>query len=222
MHTITFISPTALLKRTHIPGALAQVQCIAHFTDIFSLNHVGDIAVIQHTEQSTYQLEQLLGVITQTSATTKIVVVTSHYSNKLAICCYKKGADFCISDRIGAAVLPYLLTKLLSVTKLMQPNIIAYKNISLNKTSGRLEIFATAVLLRRRETQIMSCLLSHKNQTVTRNMIIDYVWRQDFVPAETTLDVYIRRLRIKLGKYNKLLETVRGFGYKANLQALQA
>ena len=58
-------------------------------------------------------------------------------------------------------------------------------------------------------------LLRHQGQTLTRSQISDHVWNFDFDYDSNIVDVYIRYLRNKVDKPfpNKLIHTVRGFGY---------
>ena len=60
-----------------------------------------------------------------------------------------------------------------------------------------------------------SYLLRHQGQALTRSQISDHVWNFDFDYDSNIVDVYIRYLRNKVDKPfpNKLIHTVRGFGY---------
>jgi DNA-binding response OmpR family regulator len=69
------------------------------------------------------------------------------------------------------------------------------------------------VALRRRETQILACLARAMGRVVSRDKISRTLWPEDFEPNPNTVDVYIRRLRQKLGSYQAIIQTRRGFGY---------
>ena len=62
----------------------------------------------------------------------------------------------------------------------------------------------------------MQCLLAHKGQVLTRDMLLEKVWGYDFSGETNTVDVYVRFLRAKIDeKYGfKLIHTVRGVGYQ--------
>ncbi|NPV54304.1 MAG: response regulator transcription factor [Firmicutes bacterium] len=66
------------------------------------------------------------------------------------------------------------------------------------------------------EYRILEYLMRHPNQVVTRGGIEEHVWGYDFVPNSNLVDVYIRYLRRKIdeGFERRLLETVRGEGYR--------
>ena len=66
------------------------------------------------------------------------------------------------------------------------------------------------------EYKILYLLLSNKNILVTREQILDRIWdvAGNFV-NDNTLTVYIKRIRNKLDdKEGKIIQTVRGIGYK--------
>jgi DNA-binding response OmpR family regulator len=68
--------------------------------------------------------------------------------------------------------------------------------------------------LRRRETEIWGSIVRAAGATVSRQQLIRTLWPVSYEPNSTTIDVYVRRLRQKLGRYSFMLETRRGFGYR--------
>lgn len=66
------------------------------------------------------------------------------------------------------------------------------------------------------EYRILEYLMNHPGQIVTRAAIEEHVWGYDFIPNSNLVDVYIRYLRRKVdeGFDTRLLETVRGEGYR--------
>jgi len=64
------------------------------------------------------------------------------------------------------------------------------------------------------EFNILKLLASKKGQVFTRERILDYLWGEEKVVVERTVDVHIRHLRQKLGKAGGLIKNMRGFGYK--------
>jgi two-component system phosphate regulon response regulator PhoB/two-component system alkaline phosphatase synthesis response regulator PhoP len=64
------------------------------------------------------------------------------------------------------------------------------------------------------EFRILELLASRKGQVFTRDRILDYLWGEEKVVVERTIDVHIRHLREKLGKPGEMIKNVRGIGYK--------
>ncbi len=58
--------------------------------------------------------------------------------------------------------------------------------------------------------------MRHPNMVVTRTMLMEKVWDYDFEGISNVIDVYIRRLRLKLDEEGaeSIIETVRGAGYR--------
>ena len=64
------------------------------------------------------------------------------------------------------------------------------------------------------EFRILEYLSSRKGQAFTRDRILDYLWGEEKVVVERTIDVHIRHLREKLGQASSCIVNVRGYGYK--------
>ena len=69
--------------------------------------------------------------------------------------------------------------------------------------------------LQTREFSLLEYLLKHKNQVVTRTMLLENVWDYHFDPQTNVIDVHISRLRSKIDKGfdSSIIQTVRGSGY---------
>ncbi|MBC8248339.1 MAG: response regulator transcription factor [Anaerolineales bacterium] len=67
-----------------------------------------------------------------------------------------------------------------------------------------------------REYALLEFLMRHPGQVLSRTQISEHVWNYDFFTTSNVVDVYIRYLRRKIDKgfEVKLLQTVRGVGYK--------
>lgn len=69
--------------------------------------------------------------------------------------------------------------------------------------------------LQAREFKLLEFLLRHKNQIVTRTMLLEHVWEYHFDPQTNVIDVHISRLRQKIDKdpAHSMIKTIRGAGY---------
>jgi two-component system OmpR family response regulator len=69
--------------------------------------------------------------------------------------------------------------------------------------------------LQAREFKLLEFLLRHKNQVVTRTMLLEHVWEYHFDPQTNVIDVHISRLRQKIDRdpTHSLIKTIRGAGY---------
>lgn len=73
-----------------------------------------------------------------------------------------------------------------------------------------------AIDLQPREFRLLEYLLRHKEQVVTRTMLLEGVWDYHFDPGTNVIDVHVSRLRRKIddGEPLPLIHTVRGAGYR--------
>ncbi len=71
------------------------------------------------------------------------------------------------------------------------------------------------IALTSKEYALLEYLMRHANQVVTRTMISEHVWNEDFDSFSNVVDVYINHLRGKIDKGHKkqLIHSIRGTGY---------
>ena len=69
--------------------------------------------------------------------------------------------------------------------------------------------------LQPREFRLLEYMMRHKNQVITRTMLLEHVWDYNFDPQTNVIDVHISRLRSKIDKNfeTPIIRTVRGAGY---------
>jgi DNA-binding response OmpR family regulator len=64
-----------------------------------------------------------------------------------------------------------------------------------------------------REFALLDCLAERANRVVPRADLLSRIWTLPDDYGSNVVDVYVRRLRQKLGACAAMLETIRGFGY---------
>jgi DNA-binding response OmpR family regulator len=75
---------------------------------------------------------------------------------------------------------------------------------------------ATEIALTAKEYALLETLMRHPNQVLSRDQIIEHVWNMEFDSGSKLIEVYIYALRKKIdaGHELKLIQTVRGLGYR--------
>ena len=79
-----------------------------------------------------------------------------------------------------------------------------------------------AAALTYKEFELLQYLVLREGRTIDRAEIISSLWNsadEDDIPNERTIDVHVRRLRSKLGRYEDIVRTVRGVGYRFDRHA---
>jgi len=71
-----------------------------------------------------------------------------------------------------------------------------------------------AVSLTPTEFRILQLLATRRGWVYSRDQILEYLWGQEKMVVDRTVDVHIKNLRDKLGKAAALIKNVRGMGYK--------
>lgn len=69
-----------------------------------------------------------------------------------------------------------------------------------------------------KEFELLRLFLSHPGMAFTRDQLFNEIWGADYVGETRTVDMHIRTLRGKLGDYGKMIETVRGIGYRLEVR----
>lgn len=64
------------------------------------------------------------------------------------------------------------------------------------------------------EFKLLTYLIQNEGQVMTRDSLLDYVWGYDYEGTDRTVDTHMNRLRMKLGAGGDTIKTVRGYGYK--------
>lgn len=80
------------------------------------------------------------------------------------------------------------------------------------------------IALTAREFSLLEYFLRNQGKVITRSMAEAHLWNHEEIVASNVVDVYVRRLRAKIdeGFEPKLLETVRGFGYRLRIHEEKA
>lgn len=74
------------------------------------------------------------------------------------------------------------------------------------------------ITLTYKEFELLRLFLSNPGIAYTRDRLFDEVWGMDYCGETRTVDMHIRTLRQKLGKYGELIETVRNVGYRLEVR----
>lgn len=93
-------------------------------------------------------------------------------------------------------------------------DVIRIKQLTIDKTRHEVRIAGEPVELTFTEFNILFALARRAGMVFTRYQIVDAVRGSDYPVTDRAVDVQIVSLRKKLGKYGKLIETVRGIGYR--------
>jgi len=95
-------------------------------------------------------------------------------------------------------------------------NLLQCGELVVNLINREVSVGDTSINLTVREFSLLELLMRSPDRVFTRTQILEHVWGYDFDPQTNVVDVYIRRLRNKIGALlgAPVIETVRGVGYR--------
>jgi len=84
-------------------------------------------------------------------------------------------------------------------------------DVRLDTRSGRVTLAGEPVKMTAQEYKLLSYLIHHKGKVVSRTELIEHIYDQDFDRDSNTIEVFVTRIRKKLGA--EVITTIRGLGY---------
>lgn len=192
-----------------------SVKCVTSLAQAFEVceGSIFDLVIVDRMLPDGDALS-LIEYLHQTSFQTKILAISRMYQPSEKIRGLEHGADDYLPKPFVLGELKLKVKKMLSYDKRIDVSVYALKELRFFPDSGELQLPDSVVSIRKKESRILECLFKYINRTVSRDTLIQEVWPQaDIVPTQTTLDVYIRRIRLLLGSYGHCIVTKRGFGY---------
>ena len=130
-----------------------------------------------------------------------------------------RGLDLQVDDYITKPFsMPVLIRKIAAVLRRSnqgkdeENQTINYRNLILDLDSYIATVDGNSYELTQREFEVLRELLTHQGRVMTRQNLLDSVWKYDFFGDERVVDTHIKNLRKKLGI--DFIQTIRGVGYK--------
>jgi phosphate regulon transcriptional regulator PhoB len=89
-----------------------------------------------------------------------------------------------------------------------------FEGLDIDPAAHEVKVKKKPVELTAREFQLLAYFAARPGRVVTRELLLEELWKMDPDVETRTVDVHVRRLRQKLGSAESMIKTVRGVGYK--------
>jgi DNA-binding response OmpR family regulator len=134
------------------------------------------------------------------------------------------GADDYVTKPFSQTVLLARIHKILSRYSSEEKATITihHGELIINRESMDVSVNGSLVLLTSIEFKLLELLVLHENKVLTRDFILDTVWKGDVIVVDRVIDVHIALLRKKLGESSRFIHTIRGVGYRFTTNAVKS
>lgn len=93
-----------------------------------------------------------------------------------------------------------------------------YGGIEMDATARQVSINGQPLDLSPKEYELLAYLVENRGKALSRQQILNQVWNYDYFGDLRTVDTHINRLRTKLGDQSGLVQTIRGYGYRFEVE----
>ena len=125
------------------------------------------------------------------------------------------GADYYLTKTFGVMELVSCVKAVLRRCKpKAQEHILKADGLEVNLDEHTVTGDGEKIVLTYKEFELLKLFLSNPGTAFTRDKLMEEVWSTDYCGETRTVDMHIRTLRQKLGRFGEMIKTVRGVGYR--------
>lgn len=155
-------------------------------------------------------------VLRQIRQTSKIpiIMLTARGEEQDELFGFELGVDEYISKPFSPKILVARVEAILNRTRVNENNVKDYGGITIDTDGRTVKVDGKEIELSLREYELLKYLIDNSGIALSREKILNNVWNYDYYGDSRTIDSHIKKVRHKLGKKGKYIETMRGVGYK--------
>ena len=143
-----------------------------------------------------------------------IIMLTARGEEQDELFGFELGVDEYISKPFSPKILVARVEAILKRTNQDTKEVKEYGGIEIDKEGRTVKVDGKVVELSLREYELLTYLVENQNIALSRDKILNNVWNYDYYGDSRTIDSHIKKIRHKLGKKGKYIQTMRGIGYK--------
>lgn len=159
-------------------------------------------------------------VLRQIRQTSKVPVImlTARGEEQDELFGFELGVDEYISKPFSPKILMARIDAILKRTMGDKKEVKDYGGIVIDPEGRTVTVDGKPIEMSLREYELLKYLVDNENIALSRDKILNNVWNYDYYGDSRTIDSHIKKIRHKLGKKGKYIETMRGVGYKFEIK----
>ena len=143
-----------------------------------------------------------------------VIMLTARGEEQDELFGFELGVDEYISKPFSPKILVARIQAILRRTNNEKEEVRNLGGIEIDEVGRTVKVDGKLIELSLREYELLKYLLDNEKVALSRDKILNNVWNYDYYGDSRTIDSHIKKIRHKLGKKGKYIETIRGVGYK--------
>lgn len=160
----------------------------------------------------------VLRQIRQIDSSIPIIMLTARSEEQDELFGFELGVDEYITKPFSPKILVARVEALLKRANPEKKELKNHDGIVIDNDARTVTVDGKSVELSFREYELLKYLIDNENIALSRDKILNTVWNYDYYGDSRTIDSHIKKIRHKLGKKGKYIQTIRGIGYKFEIK----
>lgn len=149
---------------------------------------------------------------------TPILVLSARTEEYDRLFGFEVGADDYVAKPFSPSEVVARIKAILSrINKQDKRDRFTYENLVIDFTGRTVSVNGERKFLTPKEYDLLFYLCKRSGIAITRTELLENIWGDNFCGDERTVDTHIKMLRNNLGEYRNLVSTVRGIGYRFDI-----
>lgn len=131
---------------------------------------------------------------------------------------FELGADEYVTKPFSPLILVARVQALLRRTSKGVKELTDFGGIQIDESGRAVMVDGEKLELSPKEYELLLYLTTNEGIALSRDQILNSVWNYDYFGDARTVDTHVKKLRLKLGEKGELIQTIRGIGYKFEVE----
>ncbi len=147
-----------------------------------------------------------------------VIMLTARGEEQDELFGFELGVDEYITKPFSPKILVARVEAILKRIQSNKKQLQSCAGIEIDEEGRTVKIDGKETEMSLREYELLKYLIDNQNIALSRDKILNNVWNYDYYGDSRTIDSHIKKIRHKLGKKGKYIQTIRGIGYKFEIK----